>query len=127
MDPEVYLTIHQQHERELARELELRRAAQDCPGLHRACPPARGRDGRACAISRRRDGALDAGLLPRLIRAAREGRTPGVRPSRGIVQAVTGWTPSSSSSTSTRRRISSRIGRTDSMPWPAGSARAQSS
>jgi hypothetical protein len=32
MDPEVYLTIHQQHERELARELELRRAAQDCPG-----------------------------------------------------------------------------------------------
>jgi hypothetical protein len=32
MDPEVYLTIHQQHERELARELELRRAVQDCPG-----------------------------------------------------------------------------------------------
>lgn len=32
MDPEVYLTIHQQHERELAWQLELRRAAQDCPG-----------------------------------------------------------------------------------------------
>lgn len=32
MDPEVYLTIHQQDERELTRQLELRRAAQDCPG-----------------------------------------------------------------------------------------------
>jgi hypothetical protein len=32
MDPEVYLTIHRQHERELVRQLELRRAAQDCPG-----------------------------------------------------------------------------------------------
>ncbi|VTR75420.1 hypothetical protein [Cellulomonas hominis] len=32
MDPEVYLTIHRQDERELTRQLELRRAAQDCPG-----------------------------------------------------------------------------------------------
>jgi hypothetical protein len=32
MDPEVYLTIHRQDERELVRQLELRRAAQDCPG-----------------------------------------------------------------------------------------------
>lgn len=32
MDPEVYLTIHRQVERELVRQLELRRAAQDCPG-----------------------------------------------------------------------------------------------
>lgn len=32
MDPEVYLTIYRQDERELVRQLELRRAAQDCPG-----------------------------------------------------------------------------------------------
>lgn len=32
MHPDVYLTVHQQRDRELARELELRRAAQDCPG-----------------------------------------------------------------------------------------------
>lgn len=32
MDPDLYLTVHQQRERELVRELELRRAAQDCPG-----------------------------------------------------------------------------------------------
>lgn len=36
-------------------------------------------------------------------------------------------TPSSASSPTTRRRISSRIGRTASMPWPAGSSSAQSS
>ena len=32
MHPDLYLTVHQQNERELARQLELRRAAQDCPG-----------------------------------------------------------------------------------------------
>jgi predicted secreted Zn-dependent protease len=32
MDPELHLTIHRQDERELTRQLELRRAAQDCPG-----------------------------------------------------------------------------------------------
>ncbi len=32
MHPDIYLTVHQQRDRELARELELRRAAQDCPG-----------------------------------------------------------------------------------------------
>ncbi|WP_282947899.1 hypothetical protein [Cellulomonas endometrii] len=32
MDPEVYLTIYRQDERELVRQLELRRAAQDFPG-----------------------------------------------------------------------------------------------
>lgn len=32
MHPDVYLTVHQQRDRELARELELHRAAQDCPG-----------------------------------------------------------------------------------------------
>jgi len=32
MHPDLYLTVHQQHDRELARELELRRTAQDCPG-----------------------------------------------------------------------------------------------
>ncbi len=32
MHPDVYLTVHQQRDRELARELELRRSAQDCPG-----------------------------------------------------------------------------------------------
>ena len=39
----------------------------------------------------------------------------------------TGSTPSSWSNASTRARISSRIGRTDSMPWPAGSSSFQSS
>jgi hypothetical protein len=32
MHPDVYLVVHQQRDRELARELELRRAAQDRPG-----------------------------------------------------------------------------------------------
>ncbi|WP_431836534.1 hypothetical protein [Cellulomonas sp. Y8] len=32
MHPDLYLTVHQQNERELGRQLELRRAAQDCPG-----------------------------------------------------------------------------------------------
>lgn len=32
MHPDLYLAVHQQRDRELARELELRRAAQDCPG-----------------------------------------------------------------------------------------------
>ncbi|WP_169165475.1 hypothetical protein [Cellulomonas taurus] len=32
MHPDVYLVVHQQREGELARELELHRAAQDCPG-----------------------------------------------------------------------------------------------
>lgn len=32
MHPDLYLTVHQQNEREQARQLELRRAAQDCPG-----------------------------------------------------------------------------------------------
>jgi len=32
MHPDVYLTVHQQRDRELACELELRRAAHDCPG-----------------------------------------------------------------------------------------------
>ncbi|GEL45673.1 hypothetical protein KQI48_04840 [Cellulomonas hominis] len=32
MHPDAYLTVHRQRDRELTREIELRRAAQDCPG-----------------------------------------------------------------------------------------------
>lgn len=32
MHPDLYLTLHQQHDRELVRDLELRRAAEACPG-----------------------------------------------------------------------------------------------
>src|SRR5690606_33227938 len=42
-------------------------------------------------------------------------------------QALTGSMPSSASRVSTRPRISSRIGRTASIPCPAGSASTQSS
>ena len=55
-------------------------------------------------------------------------------PARGTVlgrgcQSVAGElvVVSSAIRASTRRRISSRIGRTASMPWPAGSSRTQSS
>jgi hypothetical protein len=47
MHPDVYLATHQQHERELTRQLELRRAAQDCPGcVVRAAHRVRGAVGR---------------------------------------------------------------------------------
>lgn len=49
------------------------------------------------------------------------------QPTRERPAHATGATPSSPSSASTRRRISSRIGRTASMPCPAGSSSDQSS
>ena len=55
--------------------------------------------------------------------------TASVTPSRRTraVTALTGVTPSSSRRVRIRPRISSRIGRTESMPWPAGSSSTQSS
>ena len=49
------------------------------------------------------------------------------RRSLASLAASTGVTPSSPRSVRMRPRISSRMGRTDSIPWPAGSSRTQSS
>ena len=64
------------------------------------------------------------GMHGAVVRARKPGVSPGGARRR---HAATGSTPSSLSSVRIRARISSRIGRTDSMPWPAGSSSTQSS
>src|SRR5690606_21537599 len=70
-------------------------------------------------------GGVGGELLVHARHPIRAGRT--ARRERTAGYGAAGATPRDSSRSTTRRRISSRIGRTASTPWPAGSSSSQSS